>query len=120
MTTMSPGRSAGTRHAATYASKQPVSVAPSNARQADSGTPPRRTAAVRVTTFQWPCGTGPSTRLPLAARPSVRPIAVFAPLSSMKAIRAGSIAANSSRRAARSALNPGRSCSAARRASFFA
>ena len=95
-------------------------VAPSKARQAGSGTPPSRTAAVRVTTFQWPCGTGPSTRTPLGARPWVRSIAVVAPLSSTKTSRAGSTAANSSRQAARSAFSSGRSCSAARRDFFFA
>jgi hypothetical protein len=97
-----------------------VSVAPSNARQADAGTPSRRTAAVNVTTFQWPCGTGPSTRIPLGARPWVRSIAVLAPLSSTKTSRAGSIAANSCRQSDRSAFRSGRSCSAARRDFFFA
>jgi hypothetical protein len=33
------------------------------------GHTPRRTAAVRVKTFQCPCGTGPSARTPLEARP---------------------------------------------------
>ena len=43
-----------------------------------------------------------------------------APDSSTKTNRAGSTAANSSRQAARSAFNSGRSCSAARRDFFFA
>ncbi len=71
-----------------------------------------------VTTFQWPCGTGPSTRTPLGERPCVRSIAVLAPASSTKTSRDGSTPANSSRQAARSAFSSGRSCSAARR-DFF-
>ena len=70
--------------------------------------------------FQWPWGTGPSTRTPLGARPWVRSIAVLAPVSSTKTNRVGSIAANSARQAARAAFSSGRSCSAARRDFFCA
>jgi hypothetical protein len=50
----------------------------------------------------------------------VRPIAVLAPDWSTTTNLAGSIAANPSGRAARSASRSGRSCSAARRDRFFA
>ena len=79
---------------------------------------PRRSAS---STFQWPCGTGPSTRTPLAgAAVGAVHRRGWRPLSSTKTSRAGSIAANSSRQAARSAFNSGRSCSAARRDFFSA
>ena len=113
-------RKAGTGHRSTSVSNQAESVAPSKARQADGGTPSSRTAAVSVVIFQWPCGTGPSTRTPEGARPWVRSIAVLAPDSSTKTNRAGSIAANSRRQDARSAFSSGRSCSAARRDFFSA
>jgi hypothetical protein len=102
------------------ASKQAEPVAPSKAGQAEGSTPSSRTAAVSVVIFQWPCGTGPSTRTPEGARPCVRPIAVLAPVSSTETNRAGSIAANSRRQACRSAFRSGRPCSAARRGCFCA
>ncbi len=71
-----------------------------------------------VITFQWPCGTGPSTRTPLGERPCVRSMAVLEPVSSTNTRRVGSSRANSSRQAARPSFNSGRSCSDARR-DFF-
>src|SRR5438876_327888 len=53
---MSPCRRVGTNTCSTYDSNVTASVAPSKARQPPP--PPRRTAAVRVTDFQWPCGGG--------------------------------------------------------------
>src|ERR1019366_4672295 len=67
-----------------------------------------RRAAMKVSVFQWPCGTFETRRSPRGERPWCRTIFVVTAVSSMNT-RRGSSAFNSARAAATS----GRSCSAA-------
>ena len=67
---------------------------------------------------QWPCGAESSNRSPPLHRPRSRVIFVFAPLSSMKTKRDGSIRRVFRAHQRRLRFTSGRSCSAARRVFF--
>lgn len=66
MTTMSPGRSSGTRTCSTYASKASRLIGPERTQGAIM--PRRVRAATTVVVFQWPFGTPTTHPQALAAR----------------------------------------------------
>src|SRR3974390_2791713 len=80
--------------------------------------PCRRSAATKVIVFQWPWGTGPTSRSPRTQRPYSRTILVLAEVSSMNTSRDGSNMPCSRIQRRRAKATSARSCSAARNAFF--
>jgi hypothetical protein len=64
---MSPGSRVGTSACSTQARKASPFIGPS--RTIGAVMPARRSPAVKVVVFQWPCGTGARQRWPRIARP---------------------------------------------------
>jgi len=118
MTTISPGRSAGTRKLSRKPVNTRVLVAPSVTIAV--ATPSRRIAEIIVVVFQWPPGTVSKSRWPAGARPYCRVMLVLAPLSSKNTRRLGSTLRSFLFQAARCFFTSGRSCSLARSVFFFA
>lgn len=76
---------------------------------------------MKVSVFQWPCGTLSISGRPLSPQPWVRVMLVFAQVSSMKTMRltmAGSIRRWSQNQRARRRTTSGRSCSLAKSVFF--
>jgi len=88
-TTMSPWRNVGTRHCSTHAKKLRPLMGPSRTHGAQM--PSARKPAMKVSVFQWPCGTLAIKRSPRGHHPRIGVMFVLAQVSSTKIKREASI-----------------------------